>query len=65
MNNRRIEDEDAVLGEGDLLHGRFAVLRRGKRTLGGGQAPPDAASPGTTGIAGRDTPQCFGQVANR
>jgi tyrosyl-tRNA synthetase len=33
VNNRRIEDEDAVLGEGDLLHGRFAVLRRGKRTL--------------------------------
>ena len=33
VNNRRIEDEDAVLGEADLLHGRFAVLRRGKRTL--------------------------------
>jgi tyrosyl-tRNA synthetase len=33
VNNRRIEDEDAVLGESDLLHGRFAVLRRGKRTL--------------------------------
>ena len=33
VNNRRIEDPDAVLGEPDLLHGRFAVLRRGKRTL--------------------------------
>ena len=33
VNNRRIESEDAVLGEQDLLHGRFAVLRRGKRTL--------------------------------
>ncbi|WP_375407089.1 tyrosine--tRNA ligase [uncultured Amnibacterium sp.] len=33
INNRRIDDEDAVLTEADLLHGRFAVLRRGKRTL--------------------------------
>jgi tyrosyl-tRNA synthetase len=33
VNNRRLDDEDAVLGESDLLHGRFAVLRRGKRTL--------------------------------
>jgi tyrosyl-tRNA synthetase len=35
VNNRRLEDEDAVLGESDLLHGRFAVLRRGKRNLAG------------------------------
>jgi tyrosyl-tRNA synthetase len=33
LNNRRIEDADETLGEADLLHGRFAVLRRGKRTL--------------------------------
>jgi tyrosyl-tRNA synthetase len=33
VNNRRLDDEDAALGESDLLHGRFAVLRRGKRTL--------------------------------
>lgn len=33
VNNRRLDDEDAVLTESDLLHGRFAVLRRGKRTL--------------------------------
>ncbi len=33
VNNRRIEDSDAVLEDGDLLHGRLAVLRRGKRTL--------------------------------
>jgi tyrosyl-tRNA synthetase len=39
VNNRRIEDEDAVLGEHDLLHGRFAVLRRGKRTLAAVHAP--------------------------
>ena len=33
VNNRRVDDEDAVLVESDLLHGRFAVVRRGKRTL--------------------------------
>lgn len=33
VNNVRVEDEDAVVREQDLLHGRFAVLRRGKRTL--------------------------------
>jgi tyrosyl-tRNA synthetase len=33
VNNVRVEDEDAVVAERDLLHGRFAVLRRGKRTL--------------------------------
>ena len=33
VNNRRVEVEDPVLEEDDLLHGRFAVLRRGKRTL--------------------------------
>ncbi|MGT2424579.1 tyrosine--tRNA ligase [Amnibacterium kyonggiense] len=39
VNNRRIEDEDATLAEADLLHGRFAVLRRGKRTLAAVVAP--------------------------
>ena len=33
VNNRRVEDADAVLEQSDLLHGRIAVLRRGKRTL--------------------------------
>ena len=33
VNNRRVESENAVLDAADLLHGRFAVLRRGKRTL--------------------------------
>jgi tyrosyl-tRNA synthetase len=33
VNNRKVVDEAAVLEAGDLLHGRFAVLRRGKRTL--------------------------------
>lgn len=33
LNNQKIEDESAVLT--DLLHGKFAVLRRGKKTLAG------------------------------
>ena len=35
LNNARVTDVDAVLEEADLLHGRFAVLRRGKRNLAG------------------------------
>ena len=33
VNNVRVENEEAVLSPGQLLHGRWAVLRRGKRTL--------------------------------
>lgn len=33
VNNVRVPDEDAALSDEDLLHGRWAVLRRGKRTL--------------------------------
>ncbi len=33
LNNVKIADEAAALGATDLLHGRWAVLRRGKRTL--------------------------------
>jgi len=33
LNNQKVEAEDAVLE--DLLHGKFAVLRRGKKTLAG------------------------------
>lgn len=33
VNNAKVESEDAALTSEDLLHGRFAVLRRGKRTL--------------------------------
>jgi len=33
VNNVRVASEDAVLTPNDLLHGRWAVLRRGKRTL--------------------------------
>ncbi|WP_017540406.1 tyrosine--tRNA ligase [Nocardiopsis halophila] len=35
LNNEKVTDVDAVLGAGDLLHGRYAVLRRGKRNIGG------------------------------
>ena len=34
VNNRKVEAEDEVPAEEDLLHGRWLVLRRGKRTLG-------------------------------
>ncbi|TQL04392.1 tyrosine--tRNA ligase [Cellulomonas sp. SLBN-39] len=33
LNNVRVSGEDARLGTADLLHGRWALLRRGKRTL--------------------------------
>ena len=33
VNNAQVEAEDAVLEAGQLLHGSFAVLRRGKKTL--------------------------------
>jgi tyrosyl-tRNA synthetase len=33
VNNVKVDGEEAVLSAADLLHGRFAVLRRGKKTL--------------------------------
>ncbi|GAA2661361.1 tyrosine--tRNA ligase [Paractinoplanes durhamensis] len=35
LNNERITDGEAVLDPATLLHGRFLVLRRGKRTFAG------------------------------
>jgi tyrosyl-tRNA synthetase len=35
LNNVKVPDVDAAPVPGDLLHGRFLVLRRGKRTVGG------------------------------
>jgi tyrosyl-tRNA synthetase len=35
LNNVRVTAQDAVPSANDLLHGRFLVLRRGKRTVGG------------------------------
>ncbi|MCB7137839.1 tyrosine--tRNA ligase [Cellulosimicrobium marinum] len=34
LNNVKVVQDDAVLDSDDLLHGRYAVLRRGKKTLG-------------------------------
>ncbi|HLK44478.1 MAG TPA: S4 domain-containing protein, partial [Acidimicrobiales bacterium] len=31
VNNRRVEGPDASVSAGDLLHGRYLLLRRGKR----------------------------------
>jgi tyrosyl-tRNA synthetase len=35
LNNRKVSSEDAAPSPSDLLHGRFLILRRGKRTVGG------------------------------
>ena len=35
LNNAKVTDEAAVPDRADLLHGRFLVLRRGKRNVGG------------------------------
>ncbi len=35
INNVRVSDVAAVIQEADWLHGRYVVLRRGKRTMGG------------------------------
>ena len=35
VNNTKVASEDAVPSREDLLHGRFLVLRRGKRNVGG------------------------------
>ena len=34
LNNVKVLTEDAVVDQGDLLHGRWVLLRRGKRSLG-------------------------------
>jgi tyrosyl-tRNA synthetase len=35
VNNRKIDDEAYVPSAADLLHGRWLVLRRGKRNVAG------------------------------
>ncbi|GAB3229522.1 tyrosine--tRNA ligase [Glycomyces halotolerans] len=35
VNNVRVSDPNAVLDRADLLHGRYAVIRRGKKTVAG------------------------------
>ena len=34
LNNKKVTDVNAAPAAGDLLHGRFLILRRGKRTVG-------------------------------
>ena len=34
VNNAKVTDVDAGLADDDLLHGRWAIVRRGRRTLG-------------------------------
>jgi tyrosyl-tRNA synthetase len=41
LNNRKVTDEKAVPGAGDLLHGRYVILRRGKRTVGAVEVIPE------------------------
>jgi tyrosyl-tRNA synthetase len=40
LNNAKVTGEDAVPSLDDLLHGRFLVLRRGKRTIAGIEVKP-------------------------
>jgi tyrosyl-tRNA synthetase len=35
LNNERVDDPDLDLISADLLHGSWAVLRRGKRSVSG------------------------------
>ena len=42
VNNERVADADTQVSESDLLHGRWLVLRRGRRHVAG----VDASAPG-------------------
>jgi tyrosyl-tRNA synthetase len=41
LNNRKVTDEKAVPGADDLLHGRYLIVRRGKRTVGAVEVIPE------------------------
>jgi tyrosyl-tRNA synthetase len=43
LNNRKITEIDALPDPADLLHGRYLILRRGKRTVGAVQIASDQA----------------------
>ncbi|MQS14654.1 tyrosine--tRNA ligase [Streptomyces kaniharaensis] len=43
LNNVKVTDEEAVPTEADLLHGRWLVLRRGKRNLAAAELAPAGA----------------------
>jgi tyrosyl-tRNA synthetase len=40
LNNRKVAGDDDRPAPADLLHGRFVVVRRGKRTAGGVEIVP-------------------------
>jgi tyrosyl-tRNA synthetase len=40
LNNQKVKSEDAVPTRDDLLHGRYLILRRGKRTIGAVEVRP-------------------------
>jgi tyrosyl-tRNA synthetase len=40
LNNQRVTDVNAVPGPEDLLHGRYLIVRRGKRTVGAVEVVP-------------------------
>jgi tyrosyl-tRNA synthetase len=44
VNNAKVTDQDAVLGADQLLHGRYAVLRRGKKSLAVATVAPQATA---------------------
>jgi tyrosyl-tRNA synthetase len=44
VNNAKVTDPEAVLGASDLLHGQYAVLRRGKKSLAVATVAPPAAA---------------------
>jgi tyrosyl-tRNA synthetase len=41
LNNRKITEVGAAPGADDLLHGRYLILRRGKRTVGAVEVVPE------------------------
>ncbi len=47
LNNRRVTSVDAVPTAGDLLHGRYMFLRRGKHTVGVVEVVPVNEDPGS------------------
>ena len=42
LNNQKVTDERAAPGAEDLLHGRYLILRRGKRTVGAVEVVPES-----------------------
>jgi tyrosyl-tRNA synthetase len=44
LNNQRVADVAAVPSAADLLHGRFLILRRGKRAVGAVEVVPSPPS---------------------